>query len=203
MLTRIKDRLRRGSLPNHVRSGLRPLLPLPELPAADRERIRDQPADRGRSRGVPRRRAGSGRRAPRRRQHADDLRCPNCQVAVYSTYGRSDVLFVRGGTLDEPRASRPTSTSTRGRSSPGSDSPTRRPRSRRTTTRRRFGRPPASSAPRRARPGRRPGAERPDRAAARFGGKRSEAWVVDEKSLQETTFVQKSDHREASRTYSR
>jgi len=30
-------------------------------------------------------------------------RCPTCQVAVYSEYGRPEVLFVRAGTLDEPR----------------------------------------------------------------------------------------------------
>ena len=30
-------------------------------------------------------------------------RCPTCQVAVYSDYGRPEILFVRGGTLDEPR----------------------------------------------------------------------------------------------------
>jgi hypothetical protein len=30
------------------------------------------------------------------------FRCPTCQVAVYSEYGRPEVLFVRGGTLDEP-----------------------------------------------------------------------------------------------------
>ena len=29
-------------------------------------------------------------------------RCPTCQVAVYSDYGRSEVLFVRAGTLDQP-----------------------------------------------------------------------------------------------------
>jgi hypothetical protein len=29
-------------------------------------------------------------------------RCPDCQVAVYSEYGRPEVRFVRGGTLDEP-----------------------------------------------------------------------------------------------------
>jgi hypothetical protein len=34
-------------------------------------------------------------------------RCPDCQVAVYSDYGRPEVLFVRGGTLDEPRAIEP------------------------------------------------------------------------------------------------
>jgi hypothetical protein len=30
-------------------------------------------------------------------------RCPTCQVAVYSVYSRPNALFIRGGTLDEPR----------------------------------------------------------------------------------------------------
>jgi hypothetical protein len=30
------------------------------------------------------------------------FRCPNCQVAVFSQYGRPEVQFVRGGTLDQP-----------------------------------------------------------------------------------------------------
>jgi hypothetical protein len=30
------------------------------------------------------------------------FRCPTCQVAVYSDYGRPDIRFVRAGTLDEP-----------------------------------------------------------------------------------------------------
>ena len=30
------------------------------------------------------------------------FRCPTCQVAVYSEYGRPEVLFVRAGTLDDP-----------------------------------------------------------------------------------------------------
>jgi hypothetical protein len=34
-------------------------------------------------------------------------RCPACQVAVYSDYGRAEVLFVRGGTLDEPSSVTP------------------------------------------------------------------------------------------------
>ena len=34
-------------------------------------------------------------------------RCPDCQVAVYSEYGRSEVRFVRGGTLDEPSSVAP------------------------------------------------------------------------------------------------
>ncbi len=36
------------------------------------------------------------------------FRCPRCQVAVWSEYGgRSEVRFVRGGTLDDPSAIRP------------------------------------------------------------------------------------------------
>ena len=31
------------------------------------------------------------------------FRCPTCQVAVFSEYGRPEIRFVRGGTLDEPR----------------------------------------------------------------------------------------------------
>ena len=31
------------------------------------------------------------------------FRCPACEVALYSEYGRPEVLFVRAGTLDEPR----------------------------------------------------------------------------------------------------
>jgi hypothetical protein len=34
-------------------------------------------------------------------------RCPDCQVAVFSEYGRPEVRFVRGGTLDEPSAFTP------------------------------------------------------------------------------------------------
>ena len=34
-------------------------------------------------------------------------RCPTCQVAVFSEYGRPEVLFVRGGTLDDPRGVEP------------------------------------------------------------------------------------------------
>jgi hypothetical protein len=30
-------------------------------------------------------------------------RCPSCEVALFSEYGRPDVWFVRAGTLDEPR----------------------------------------------------------------------------------------------------
>ena len=29
-------------------------------------------------------------------------RCPTCQVALYSDYGRPDIRFVRAGTLDDP-----------------------------------------------------------------------------------------------------
>ena len=34
-------------------------------------------------------------------------RCPECQIAVFSEYTRPQILFVRGGTLDEPRAVEP------------------------------------------------------------------------------------------------
>ena len=34
-------------------------------------------------------------------------RCPECQVAVFSEYGRPEVLFVRAGTLDEPDSVEP------------------------------------------------------------------------------------------------
>jgi hypothetical protein len=34
-------------------------------------------------------------------------RCPDCRVAVFSEYGRPEVLFVRGGTLDEPTGVEP------------------------------------------------------------------------------------------------
>ena len=34
-------------------------------------------------------------------------RCPGCQVAVYSEYGSRAVLFVRAGTLDDPKAVTP------------------------------------------------------------------------------------------------
>jgi len=34
-------------------------------------------------------------------------RCPECQVAVFSEYGRPEVLFVRAGTLDDPSSIAP------------------------------------------------------------------------------------------------
>ena len=35
------------------------------------------------------------------------FRCPTCQVAVFSQYGRPEVRFVRGGTLDDPSSVAP------------------------------------------------------------------------------------------------
>jgi hypothetical protein len=35
------------------------------------------------------------------------FRCPDCQVAVFSEYGRPEVLFVRAGTLDDPGSVEP------------------------------------------------------------------------------------------------
>jgi hypothetical protein len=34
-------------------------------------------------------------------------RCPNCRVAVFSEYTRSEIWFVRAGTLDEPASVAP------------------------------------------------------------------------------------------------
>jgi hypothetical protein len=34
-------------------------------------------------------------------------RCPTCQVAILSEYGRPEVWFVRGGTLDDPSGVEP------------------------------------------------------------------------------------------------
>jgi hypothetical protein len=35
------------------------------------------------------------------------FRCPDCQVAVFSEYGRPEVRFVRAGTLDDPSGVEP------------------------------------------------------------------------------------------------
>ncbi len=35
------------------------------------------------------------------------FRCPNCQVAVFSEYGRPELRYVRAGTLDQPSAITP------------------------------------------------------------------------------------------------
>ena len=35
------------------------------------------------------------------------FRCPNCQVAIFSEYGRPEVRYVRAGTLDQPSAVTP------------------------------------------------------------------------------------------------
>jgi hypothetical protein len=34
-------------------------------------------------------------------------RCPACHVAIYSEYGRPEVRFLRGGTLDDPKGITP------------------------------------------------------------------------------------------------
>jgi hypothetical protein len=46
--------------------------------------------------------------APRDRGDAQRIyRCPDCEVAVYSEYSWPELLFVRGGTLDEPSSVQP------------------------------------------------------------------------------------------------
>src|SRR4029453_15703449 len=72
-------------------------------------------------------------------------RCPECQVAVYSDYGRPEVLFVRGGTLDEPREIEPDVPIFPKPRGGGARSPNRRRGARSTTTGISCGRPRASS----------------------------------------------------------
>lgn len=46
--------------------------------------------------------------APREDGSAQRIfRCPNCQVAVFSEYGRPELRYVRAGTLDQPSAITP------------------------------------------------------------------------------------------------
>ena len=72
-------------------------------------------------------------------------RCPVCETAVWSTYTRTSVLFVRAGTLDDPSVVEPdVHIFTRSRSH-GSHCRSRHRRSRPTTTRRSCGRLRASS----------------------------------------------------------
>jgi hypothetical protein len=35
------------------------------------------------------------------------FRCPTCRIAVFSNYGRPEIRFVRGGTLDDPSSVAP------------------------------------------------------------------------------------------------
>jgi hypothetical protein len=49
--------------------------------------------------------AGAPRPVEAARDHGDPqriFRCPECQVALFSEYGRPEIRFVRGGTLDDP-----------------------------------------------------------------------------------------------------
>jgi hypothetical protein len=85
-----------------VRSALYARLSLPGLPATDWYRPRHQPADRDRPRA-----AVGGRQQPVEAPPDDGstqriFRCPTCQVAVYTQYGRAGLRLVRGGTLDQP-----------------------------------------------------------------------------------------------------
>lgn len=54
--------------------------------------------------------AGEPERVPAPRSGAKRqqiYRCPTCETAVWSTYTRKSVLFVRAGTLDDPSAIEP------------------------------------------------------------------------------------------------
>ena len=93
------------ALSHDDQAAVRPLLPLPLVPARDRLGVRAERDDRGR----PRRACCTARStwSTRRRQSGKGQkisRCPKCRVAVWSNYagGGDAVRFVRVGTLDEP-----------------------------------------------------------------------------------------------------
>ena len=98
-------RLPPRALPDDDAAAVRPLLPLPLVPARDRRVVRAQRDDRGAiasscCSGEPEivdtpSDSGKGQRI---------ARCPHCRIAVWSHYaGAGDaVRFVRVGTLDEP-----------------------------------------------------------------------------------------------------
>ena len=137
--------MRSGSLPAGIRPALHALLPLPELPATDRKRVRDQPADRGRP-------GASCSRATRSRStclattaEAADLPLPDLPGRGLQPVHAPEFRYVRAGTLDEPSAVSPdVHIFTRSKVG-GSRSRTRCRRSRCTTRRRSSGRPRASN----------------------------------------------------------
>ena len=90
-------------LPAARAADVRALLPLSRLPAADRERIRDQRPDRGGPGRAARRRAPEPVTVPTDSLRPHDIyRCPHCWTALWSDYGRRlSLLFVRVGTLDD------------------------------------------------------------------------------------------------------
>src|SRR5437588_9106335 len=89
-------RVRRGPLPPQVGAADRPLLPLSQLPAPNRERVRAQPDHRGGPRGARRRRAGPRRRAAGRRWRAADLSVPGLPGGrLQRLYTRERVLHPR------------------------------------------------------------------------------------------------------------
>ncbi len=153
--------LRRGPLPAEVRPALHALLPLPELPASDRQRLRHQRPDRDRPRGATCRRAAVCRRVSQRRQEAEDL-------ALHDLPGRGlqpvhespRAVRSRAARSTTLRALRRTFTSSRGPSSPGSRSRSRCRHSTSTTTRRSCGRRKVSSDSRRSWRRRTPAPER-------------------------------------------
>jgi hypothetical protein len=75
---------------------------LPELSAPDWQRFCHQPAHRTRAGRNARWKTAGGRRARDDGSVQRIFRCPDCQVALFSQYGRPQVLFVRAGTLDDP-----------------------------------------------------------------------------------------------------
>ena len=140
-----------GSLPADVGAADHPLLPLPELPASDRERVRHQPADRDRPRRAAGRRAAPGGRAlgtTAARSRSSAVR-PARWRCTATTRTRACFSCAAGRSTTR-RQSRPTSTSSPGRRSPGSRCRTRCRRSTSTTTCEGSGPPRASNASRRS-----------------------------------------------------
>ena len=102
-------RLRRGALQIDRAAADRECLPLPRLPAADRQRVRRQHLDRaevcrGRPFAPPVGHAAAGSGKPH-----EVFRCPDCGTALWSKYHAApgDTVLLRAGTLDHPEAVKP------------------------------------------------------------------------------------------------
>ena len=157
-------RLRRLAIPARLAADVRSLLPLHGLPAADRQRLRPQRADRDVAGRGPFRDDGRNFRPDRQRSAA---RYPPLPRSARPRSGATMAGATRSASSGSGRStslppSRPTSTSTPARSCRGSSCRRTSPSSKNTTTRARCGRPRASRDARR----RSPAEPRPDLAGA-------------------------------------
>ena len=86
--------MRGGPLPGGVRAALHPLLSLLELSAADRKRVRHQPAHRS-GPGEEMNRSPEPVNMPRDGGSTQTIsRCPTCQIAGLSRYPRPNILLI-------------------------------------------------------------------------------------------------------------